>query len=654
VRSTGTVDKDVTYGYGADGKPTTVLYPGTSVPYTYTYDLMDRPIKMTGPLTLFGTTTVDLTKDVVYGVAGQVTSMKYMQWAHNGAADLFTETRTYDTLFQLTRQVTTGTSGTAADIGYTYSGSQNNGRILSRTNYERSGEVVTYQYDSLNRVTSAGSSVGWTQSFDFDGFGTLWSQTMVNGTATPMNVNIDMTTNRINSSGWSHDANGNTDEMPTLGGNATLSYDLDNRLSSWTGPGGVEQYGYLADNKRVWKKAPSGAETVYFYGAGGQKLITYTVQASPFALISPSENVYFGGKLIRANGISVVHDRLGSVVARGCADCGTVTKHDYLPYGEEMGSSTAGNVDKFGTYHRDATTGLDYADQRYFAGLSGRFLTADDSGLNESLTVSASWNQYSYVMGDPINFTDPEGLACRNVGLRGWAGIPDRMPVGTFLNNRNDLSVLSETIFTESEAGVADNDSAQDRAAIASTIMNRWTLVNRGWDVIAVRRGVGGGGGPIRLSDWGQADGTVASIVFAQNQFEPWESVWRLNSAAQARLTRALNSNEDSDECAALLQSIGTAAGFWAARNTPGFYRTIVNGLSIYFTSFSAAARGNQPTKAYYETWIGSFGSANVYSGVLESEIVPRGSVNPWVYRMYPLNRSESGTHVNGPGTSWR
>jgi len=230
---------------------------------------MDRPIKMTGPLTLFGTTTVDLTKDVIYGVAGQVTSMKYMQWAHNGAADLFTETRTYDTLFQLTRQVTTGTSGTAADIVYTYSGSQNNGRILSRTNYERSGEVVTYQYDSLNRVTSAGSSVGWTQSFDVDGFGNLWSQTMANGTATPMNVNIDMTTNRIDSSGWSHDANGNTIEMPTLGGNATLSYDLDNRLSSWTGPGGVEQYGYLADCTVNFMVKPNGllvtVNSKYYY-----------------------------------------------------------------------------------------------------------------------------------------------------------------------------------------------------------------------------------------------------------------------------------------------------------------------------------------------------------------------------------------------------
>jgi len=360
-----------------------------------------------------------------------------MQWAHNGAADLFTETRTYDTLFQLTRQVTTGTSGTAADIGYTYSDSQNNGRILSRTNYERSGEVVTYQYDSLNRVTSAGSSVGWTQSFDFDGFGNLWSQTMANGTATPMNVNIDMTTNRINSSGWSHDANGNTIEMPTLGGNATLSYDLDNRLSSWTGPGGVEQYGYLADNKRVWKKAPSGAETVYFYGAGGQKLITYTVQVSPFALISPSETVYFGGKLIRANGISVVHDRLGSVVARGCADCATVTKHDYLPYGEEMSSSTAGNVDKFGTYHRDATTGLDYADQRYFAGLSGRFLTADPAGQGT--------NWYAYVGGDPVNFNDPQGLA--DFSVTGWtsgagfcASYPEPLVSGYKLNRFNWLA----------------------------------------------------------------------------------------------------------------------------------------------------------------------------------------------------------------------
>jgi len=29
-----------------DGKLATVLYPGGTIPYTYTYDLMDRPVKM--------------------------------------------------------------------------------------------------------------------------------------------------------------------------------------------------------------------------------------------------------------------------------------------------------------------------------------------------------------------------------------------------------------------------------------------------------------------------------------------------------------------------------------------------------------------------------------------------------------------------------
>lgn len=378
IRSGTTVDKDVTYTYGTDGKLSSVLYPGATVPFTYTYDSMDRPVKMTGAATFLGSTAVDLVKDVTYGVAGRVTAMKYMQWQDSGTPYFFTETKDYNELFQLKRQITTG-SASAADIEYGFSSTgSNNGRIVSRKNNERSGEVVTYQYDSLNRLTSAAASTGWTQSFGYDGFGNLWNQTMTGGSATPMPLNLDMSKNRINSSGWSYDDNGNTIVMPTAGGSAALEYDISNRLTKWTGPAGAESYAYLPDNKRVWKKAPSGAETVYFYGAGGAKLITYTLNTSPVSLTFQSENVYFGGKVIRANGVSVVMDRLGSVVARGCADCTSITKHDYLPYGEEMGTATSGNVDKFGTYHRDQTTALDYADQRYFAGtMGGRFLTAD-------------------------------------------------------------------------------------------------------------------------------------------------------------------------------------------------------------------------------------------------------------------------------------
>ena len=64
---------------------------------------------------------------------------------------------------------------------------------------------------------------------------------------------------------------------------------------------------------------------------------------------------------------------------------------------------------KFATYWGDAT-GLDYADQRYYASNLGRFMTADASGLNENLADPASWNAYSYTEGDPINYIDPDGL----------------------------------------------------------------------------------------------------------------------------------------------------------------------------------------------------------------------------------------------------
>ncbi|MBC8164789.1 MAG: hypothetical protein H7Y20_02820 [Bryobacteraceae bacterium] len=47
--------------------------------------------------------------------------------------------------------------------------------------------------------------------------------------------------------------------------------------------------------------------------------------------------------------------------------------------------------------------------QRYYLPGTGRFATADGSGLNESPEDPNSWNQYAYVQGDPINANDPTG-----------------------------------------------------------------------------------------------------------------------------------------------------------------------------------------------------------------------------------------------------
>ena len=210
-----------------------------------------------------------------------------------------------------------------------------------------------------------------------------------------------------------YDANGNMTARPASGGGSNaFTFDVDNRLLTAAVAGGTEEYNYLADNKRVWKKEPSGTEYVYFYGVGGQKLATYQVVSSPFSLTQVSLNVYFGGKLIRADGVAVASDRLGSVTGRSAAaDSPSVTSHDYYPYGAEIGGATSGNRDKFGTYHRDASTALDYADQRYYAPGNGRFLTADPYEASGGAGEPGSWNRYPYVGGDPVNFGDPSGLA---------------------------------------------------------------------------------------------------------------------------------------------------------------------------------------------------------------------------------------------------
>ncbi len=272
-----------------------------------------------------------------------------------------TETRGYNSIGQMTTMEAKHGAALVLRLTLDYPSSENNGNLLSQ-----------------KIETGAG------QSFAPDGYGNLWQQNVTKGTAPTLSIQIDQTNNRI--LGGSYDANGNQTSSGAV-------FDIDNRLISINAiSSGTEEYNYLADNKRVWKKEPSGTEYVYFYGVGGQKLATYQVATSPsFALNQVSVNVYFGGKLIRADGVAVASDRLGSVMGRSAgADSASVTSHDYFPYGAEMGTPTSGNRDKFGTYHRDQSTGLDYADQRYYSSTSARFLTRHNCARRSQDTRSGT------------------------------------------------------------------------------------------------------------------------------------------------------------------------------------------------------------------------------------------------------------------------
>ncbi len=260
-----------------------------------------------------------------------------------------------------------------------------------------SGEEITYQYDSLNRLISAATTgPEWGLAFAYDGFGNLTNQTLTKGSAPTLAVAVDPATNRILGSGFTYDANGNITATATQG----FTYDTANRMSAT----GSWSYRYDPWNRKVWS---SGC--LHLYGPNGQLIGDFQIwdaTAPEEDHLHGTEYVYFAGHrlTIAYDGAAsaTVTDRLGS----GRVSSSTVGY--YYPYGE----SKHWSAPMFATYPRRAyeDPNLYYAMNRWYSSQIGRFTTPDPYRASASLANPQSWNRYSYVENDPVNFNDPSGL----------------------------------------------------------------------------------------------------------------------------------------------------------------------------------------------------------------------------------------------------
>ena len=173
-------------------------------------------------------------------------------------------------------------------------------------------------------------------------------------------------------------------------------------------------YGYDPSGKRVLKYQVVNGQpnwTYWIYDIGGREILQ--VACTNQSCTTAGAKIYFGGRMIAATDPSgrllASTDRLGSV--RAVQTNGAWTEPWFFPYGEEKPTVAADGVVKFATYTRDSTlSSQDYADQRYYSNLLGRFYSPDPSMLSASPSNPGSWNKYSYVQGDPANSTDPSGL----------------------------------------------------------------------------------------------------------------------------------------------------------------------------------------------------------------------------------------------------
>jgi RHS repeat-associated protein len=414
------------FAYDNEGKPTGTTYPEfitglTGPTATYSYDNMSRLTGVTDTNELDVTACTSGAGSVIwasggtYNAAGQLVGVQRLQ-SVSGCAPAtplyFNQAWTYNGLNQLTA-IETSTQSNGYPTGstnpgmagtffaqYFYSSTQNNGQIGSMTD-ARTGNTVSYTYDLLKRVTGATATGGtaWNQTFGYDGFGNLTSKSVPSGSSEFPLPGVNAAKNWLN--GSSYDADGN---VLTLN-NATLGYDMENRLHNYTTGTFVENYAYDEGNKRVEKYSAS-SDVVYFYGPDGKLLSVLKVNIlanSPWMTLSTVTNrIYFGGMLLGtstgyASGDSdLIKDRLGSA------------KPSY-PYGTDIGTQ-AGDGDDFATYWKDASSGFEYAMNRYYSAAYGRFLTVDPFGGSAKAGAPGSWNRYAYTSGDPANGNDPGGL----------------------------------------------------------------------------------------------------------------------------------------------------------------------------------------------------------------------------------------------------
>ena len=108
-----------------------------------------------------------------------------------------------------------------------------------------------------------------------------------------------------------------------------------------------------------------------------------------------STDKYFGARRL------ATIDQLGSSLSSSGSS--------FFPWGEAKGGYNPQDTWNFATYWQDSITGLDYANNRYYTSIGGRFMTPDPYTNSGRLTDPQSWNRYAYTRGDPVNRVDLAG-----------------------------------------------------------------------------------------------------------------------------------------------------------------------------------------------------------------------------------------------------
>lgn len=414
-RVTKTVDPSgtITRKYDVLGRVTEKTFNGKTIGYVY--DDCGNLVTMTYPDGKQVKYTYDVVGNMLTVTDWNANVTKYAYDANNRLvtttnANGTTETRTYNVAGQMTELKTVKGTTVVANYTYVYDA---NGNITKETDVKR-GKINSYVFDKLGRLTTAN-----TNTYAYSATGNVTSYSVaVNGVTSnnSLTYNADNQLSKVGSDLTNVDKDGNLVTYKLNGVTYVATYNSRNQLTQY----GNQFYSYDAEGNRVGIRQSNGSgvttsTTSFVVDNDSDRLSRVLVESSE------SGDVYYvyGNGLIseqRGGNVNTYHfDYRGSTVAMTKGDGTVIGEASYDEYGVKLGSTITTRFaynGKFGV--EDDGTGLYQMRSRYYNVDLKKFMNRDV--VVGTSADSQSLNRYAYVNGNPINYTDPFGMAREVVG----------------------------------------------------------------------------------------------------------------------------------------------------------------------------------------------------------------------------------------------
>jgi RHS repeat-associated protein len=514
---TGT--RTVSQAYDSAGRVTSITYPTGEV-VNYTHDSAWRQ-----------TSVCSATYSLCYASNASYTALDQpSSWTVGPSGNNVTQSYTYDSVMQRLTSIQVGSGGSIFNRGYTY---DNVGNVATITG-SPTINTQTFTYDHRDRLTNW-SATGINETYAYDLVGNITSKAGANYSYTFNNILYGHPAGSggpyaVRNTGYSYDNNGNMTAMPT--NSRTLVWNTENQPISITSSGTTETYTYDADGARV-KKLRGTTNTHYIGGlseedkpTGVGSLVTrsmYTLNGQVVA----QRSVASGG--ISYNTLVYLHsDHLGSVGASTSSTGTSLSSQEYDPWGKvRTGGVTQTKYNYTGQKLDD--TGLVFHNARYLDPGLGRFTSPDTIAINPN--GPQLQNRYSYVLNNPLGFTDPTGNAPVPplTGANKDVGSYTHMLAVAYAKmtqivggNNTEFNVIKGELEAMRKVLPYSNRAAGDLKYRADTEFARMVCQGCGWDLkndyrkaYGVETGfLGFGGKDLYFSLGGTSDDDVAFSVF--------------------------------------------------------------------------------------------------------------------------------------------